>query len=78
MWIGSAGMAVLEEQDTAGATDDTKQQDVGSSVDQVTPTKHNHNDEESSDRQQVSQVKAPASKHANKTVNQRMTAKSRK
>ena len=68
---------MLEEQDTAGATDDTKQQDVGSSADPVTPTKHKDNEEQSSDRQQVSQVKAPASKHAHKTVNQRTTAKSR-
>ena len=67
---------MLGEQDTAGATFDTKQQDIGSSTDPVTPTRHNDDDEESSERQQVSQVKA--SKHASKPVNQRTTAKSRK
>ena len=73
-------MAVLGGQDTAGCTVDAKQQlpGVGSSADPVTPTKSNDNDEESNDRQQVSQVKAPASKHASRTVNQRTTAKSRK
>ena len=67
---------MLGEQDTADASFDTKQQDVGSSTDLVTPTKRNDNDEESDDRQQVSQAKA--SKHASKSVNQRTTAKSGK
>lgn len=81
MCVSTVGMAMLGEQDSAGGTVDGKQQDEGTSVDPVTPTRRkNNNDEESSDRQQTSQVKAPASKHANKTgtTNQRTTAKSRK
>lgn len=69
---------MLGEQDTAGGTFDVKQQDGGISAEPVTPTRSNNNDEDCSDRQQTSQVKAPASKHASKPTNQRTTAKSRK
>lgn len=77
---------MLGEQDTAGGTADVKQQDEGISAEPVTPTRSNNNDESSSDRQQTSQVKMPASKHAskptnppaNQPTNQRTTAKSRK
>ena len=66
---------MLGEQDTADDLVDAKQQDVGSSAE---PVKSYDNDGESSDGQRVSQVKAPAPKHASKNVNQRTTARSRK
>lgn len=78
MWVQNAGMAMLGEQDTADDPVDAKQQDVGSSAEPVAPAKSYDNDGESSDGQRVSQVKAPAPKHASKNVNQRTIAKSRK